>query len=734
MENIDGKFKTRGEVMNSKNAHKIRPSGRHLLTIGRDLIQDNLAAIVELIKNAYDADSEDVILTFKSDEERNSIQIVVEDHGHGMSQDDVINKWMVPSTDYKVKNRKSPNGRIMQGRKGIGKYATSILGNKLTLETIDKKGEKTSLFIDWDNFEKTEYLEDVDIIVDSIETNEISGTKLTINGGREDLIFWNENQFRKLKFELKKLIPPEQPETYDSNFRIILEYVNFYKDKRMNTTEEMAPYPILELYDYRISGKIDKSGCATLIYSNQKIKNTVCETIEKNYGPTLCGELSIDIRVYDREPEAIEQLIARGLKDEQSGDYVSKLQAKQLLNEVNGIGVYRNGFRIRPIGDSDFDWLKLNQQRIQNPTLKIGSNQVVGYIHIESEEESSLEEKSARDGLKDNLAYERLKAITCDVISELEKMRYIYRRQIGSVSPVKKLEKQFDKLYDDTKLNNQVSNSLFKAGISKETVEEITQIITKDHEAKNNALEEVKKAVAIYQGQATLGKIIDIILHEGRRPLNCLKNEIPDLIYYSEKFKKMTEEKYLNKIVGISSDLENSAKIFSNLFGKLDPLAAKKRETKKVFNLSVVLNNVVRIFQNELNKENILVNINCDDYQEIDGWEQDMYTVFANLIDNSIFWITNSQKTTRTIDIIITSENNKAIQIDYKDSGLGIEKQLLESQVIFEPKFTTKSGGTGLGLAIAGEAATRNNFELKAEEYEDGAYFRLSYKQEENEE
>ena len=61
------------------------------------------------------------------------------------------------------------------------------------------------------------------------------------------------------------------------------------------------------------------------------------------------------------------------------------LQARQLLNDVNGIGVYRNGFRIRPLGDADFDWLKLNEQRVQNPSMKIGSNQVVGYVHVESE-------------------------------------------------------------------------------------------------------------------------------------------------------------------------------------------------------------------------------------------------------------------------------------------------------------------------------------------------------------
>ena len=44
--------------MSKTGSHKIRPAGRLVLTIGRDLIQDSYAAVVELVKNAYDADSQ----------------------------------------------------------------------------------------------------------------------------------------------------------------------------------------------------------------------------------------------------------------------------------------------------------------------------------------------------------------------------------------------------------------------------------------------------------------------------------------------------------------------------------------------------------------------------------------------------------------------------------------------------------------------------------------------------
>ena len=168
----------------------------------------------------------------------------------------------------------------------------------------------------------------------------------------------------------------------------------------------------------------------------QKVRNAVDENIPFSFGaPTGCGELIFDIRVYDRESKAIDSLIQRGLKDE-SDNSVGKNEAKRLLNFFNGIGVYRNGFRVRPLGDAEFDWLKLNYRRVQNPSLRIGSNQVIGYVKIQSENQSGLIEKSARDGLKENEAFERLKEVAKEVIAELETRRFNYRSNAGLSRPI----------------------------------------------------------------------------------------------------------------------------------------------------------------------------------------------------------------------------------------------------------------------------------------------------------
>jgi signal transduction histidine kinase len=711
-----------GEYLSS---YEIRPAGRHVLTIGEELIQDQFAAIVELVKNCYDADSSDAVIFFKRIPEKNLLEIRVEDHGHGMSTEDVIGKWLVPSTTNKLKQRQSPNHRIMQGRKGIGRYAASILGEDLQLETIDQRGFKTTLYVKWAELSKYEYLDQIDIPVHTEQTNQPSGTVLTIYSDLNKNTYWNEETLKQLRFELKKLIPPNTEQIFDDIFKIWLCFDDFFEDDNRNIREEIAPYPILELFDYRISGTISADGNGTLIYENQKLKNGVIEHIPFVCGATSCGALTIDVRVYDRETDAIDQLIQRGLKDDLSGQYVTRLQARQLLNSVNGIGVYRNGFRIRPLGDADFDWLKLNEQRIQNPSMKIGSNQVVGYVHVESEEVSGLEEKSARDGLKNNNAYKRLVKITCDVINELEQKRFIFRRKLGLSNPSKKIERQLEGLYDYSTLEKSVMTSLKKAGLSGNVIDEVTDIINKETTSKNKAIEDIKRTVAVYQGQATLGKIVNIILHEGRRPLNYFKNQIPNLHFYGNRFGQNQDQDSAEEIMRLATGITNNASIFVGLFGRLDPLSAKRRETKAEFILAEALQDVSAVFENECNKENIHVEINCSEDIKFFGWKQDIYTIFANLFDNSIFWIVEKKCVERKITIT-ANHSNEELVIDYTDSGPGINNDLLESGVIFEPQFTTKPNGTGLGLSIAGEAATRNSLILTAVQDDNGAHFKLS--------
>lgn len=713
--------------MSSSGTYKIRPAGRHILTIGRDLIQDCYAAVVELVKNAYDADSPDVNIEFRAKPDRSGYAIVITDHGHGMSRDTVIHKWMVPSTRDKLDRRQSPSGRIMQGRKGVGRYAASILGTDLLLETVTPEGEKTTLLVEWNTFEAATYLDDVEILIETAEVSEPSGTRLTMTGDGELLGEWNQKQFDKLRFELKKLISPVSAaisdELNDDEFRISLE-VDGFPDVQ-DVTETIEPYPIFDLFDYRITGRIGADGKGTLTYSLKKARNTTEEEIRIDAGgPTGCGELVFDFRVYDRDKEAIDSLIKRGLKGE-DGNYVGKNQARQLLTVYNGIGVYRNGFRIRPHGDPGFDWIELDKKRVQNPSRKIGSDQIIGYVLIQSEELSGLVEKSARDGLKQNSAFERLKEITEKAIAKLEEKRFIYRQKAGISRPALKVEKEFERLFSFDALKRDVRSKLTRGGIDKKTADEIIEIISRDAEDKNKVADEIRQTVAIYQGQATLGKIINVILHEGRRPLNYFRNQIPNLRYWYDSFLKTGDAGKLETFMPIAEGVGQNAEVFVKLFSRLDPLAAGKRTARKPLDLKKTIRNFLSVFDEEMKTHHVVAKVEGPDDFRFSSWQQDIYAIFTNLVDNSIYWMSEKNVPKREIMIEVVTNGETLLHVDYRDTGPGIEPDLIASEVIFEPQFSTKPSGTGLGLAIAGEAATRNGLELKAFESEQGAWFRL---------
>lgn len=485
---------------------------------------------------------------------------------------------------------------------------------------------------------------------------------------------------------------------------------------------KIEPYPLFELYDYKISGTINADGKGKLTYSLQKARNSTTENLDFDFGTkTQCGCVEFDIRVYDREPTAIDALINRGLKDE-SGNYVGKLEARRLLDQNNGVGVYRNGFRIRPLGDSDYDWLKLNEARVQNPSKKIGSNQVIGTVKIESEDISNLKEKSARDGLIDNEAYKNLIKLTQEVISKLEERRFLYRKQAGLSRPTLKIETEFEKLFSFDSLKADVQKTLKTGNVDTNITTSVLTAIDESEKEKNKIIQSIKETVAIYQGQATLGKIINVILHEGRKPLTFFKNQIPILNYYYEQYSNGNVDS-LPEIAKKMQDFSFNSNIIVQLFSKIDPLAAGKRGAKRPVNLKTELFSVWSIFNNDY--QDISFEVKEDTDTSLICWKQDIYSVFTNLIENSVFWIHEKNSKTKKIEIIIHTDDTEIQYIDYRDTGPGIETSHIESGIIFEPEFSTKPHGTGLGLSIAGEAAKRMGFNLKALTSNTGAYFRL---------
>jgi signal transduction histidine kinase len=711
----------------------IRPAARLISTIGEDLIGDAYAAMVELVKNSYDADATkvDIIFNYTKLGDENVLKIEISDDGHGMSKNVVTNAWLVPATKDKLTRTHSPKGRLFQGKKGIGRYAAAILGQELVMKTIDTEGYRTEVFINWSQFEKAEFLEDVEIILTSQKTNETKGTTLYITATGQKYHQWGRSELYSLTNELRKLKSPFKNYGCEEFF-INLAFINCPFDEYNNQVFEIEAFPIIELFDYRISGKISETGKLSAVYENKSEPNLPTHEVENQIkldsAFSYCGPIDFDFRVFDRDPESISNLIDKGLIDPISKLAVGKRDAKRMLDEVYGVNLYREGFRIRPYGNGGIDWLDLDKDRIQNPSLRISNNQIVGFVNIKPEVISNLEEKSARDGLKQNAAFFGLIVQLKSALSELEEKRFAFRQQTGRGRQSKNINREIENLFDYDILSKEVRNKLSHLKIQESVISEITSIIHKDAERKSKLIENIQNTIAIYQGQATLGKIVTVLLHEGRKPVQYFKQQSPNLSRWLEhyKAKRQWDDDLYDDILDRLKNYKQQSDFLAELFRRLDPLAKQNRGGKEKFFIKGAIEKSIRIFEGEMLTNNISFDVDCDGDIEILGWEEDLIVALTNLIENSIYWLVQKHQDEKKILIEVIKDDD--IIIHYKDTGPGIEKHNIESGVIFEPGFSKKINGTGLGLAIAGEAIDRLNGSIVAHHSETGAYFSIELK------
>ncbi|EIL2846636.1 ATP-binding protein, partial [Campylobacter coli] len=522
------------------------------------LIKNPYAAVVELIKNSYDADSEIVIVSIELtneyvyDKKQKFLKFTIEDDGEGMSLETIKNTWMVPATSYKVnKQYSSKKKRVVQGKKGIGRYASAILGDFLRITTTDLNGMTSIIEIDWKQFDDGKFLDEINIPYECNRTNLKSGTKIEIYSSIEvyydeikqqyqDKINWNKDQNKLLFKELRKLLVP----TNKSNETFEIIFLNNGLDKLDidDKNEKIEPFPVLDSYEYRIKGKISSNGKGFLFYENKNFENSN-EKIELDLRDTCgntCGNIEVDLRVFDLDPDVIQNLV-----NEQKGkeEKLGKSEFKALIKEFSGVGIYRNLFRIRPYGDCDFDWLGLNARRVNNPTMSISTNQIAGFVSIESENKSNLIEKSDREGLKENENYDNLKKILLEVLSEVEKRRYEFRKNTKRGRVVaNNIKDTIRDVFSFDDVNNKISVILHKANIDAHIIEKVQFELKQEEIKKNNGLKNIEEVLAMYEAHAALGKLVLYVLHEGRKPMQIIGLKLNNLKKSLQRFIKTKDE------------------------------------------------------------------------------------------------------------------------------------------------------------------------------------------------
>ena len=145
-----------------------RPRARLVSLLGEQLIRDSAVGLLELVKNAYDADATRVDIELTNLSDVDETVVVVRDNGHGMSRREVTEYWLSPATGNKEEKKKEAErtrlGRQLLGEKGVGRFAVQRLGKRVVLVTRAKGQDEVVVDLDWGRFESNgAYLDELGV-------------------------------------------------------------------------------------------------------------------------------------------------------------------------------------------------------------------------------------------------------------------------------------------------------------------------------------------------------------------------------------------------------------------------------------------------------------------------------------------------------------------------------------------------------------------------------------------
>jgi len=388
--------------------------------IGKELINDDNVAVMELVKNSYDAGASKVIIEFKNlFSESNISELVIQDDGAGMTEDDILNKWLnIAYSSKKIEH--TQYSRYQAGNKGVGRFSCDRLGKKLNIYTRQKNEKIIHLRIDWKDFELIDeidtQIQDIPVYIREIDDENFKeitsfkvfehGTILQIQDLNNDWIriepknsLFNDfdidsTRLLKLKTSLERLINPNQAYNDDS-FKIILKVNELQEDKTLPYHKKVCgtiKNQIFSKLDFKttfIESSISEDG--TQIITELKDKNkTIFKLIEKNIDFPLLKDIKITI--YYLNP------YAKGFFKKQTG--IASV-------EFGSIFLFINGFRISPYGDRENDALGLEVRKHQGRARYFGNRDIIGRIEIK-DFNNNFRVITSREGIVHNDYYKQL--------------------------------------------------------------------------------------------------------------------------------------------------------------------------------------------------------------------------------------------------------------------------------------------------------------------------------------
>lgn len=426
--------------------------------LGEELVSDEITAIVELVKNAYDADgnyAHVVVNSFDAPPAEDSKfpeaigYVTIEDDGMGMNRADVERGWLTISLSgkriMKAAGATTPRGRTPLGDKGLGRLSTQKLGQNLELYTL-KDGQTDTLHVafGWNAFTDDKSLSEVPVSIESAtKSARNKGTMLVISGLR-NVDVWRGRAVEKLIADLSQVISPfAEARPFLVTLRIdgrpidlgqvsskvrgaavgkfVIDFVNGAMDLtgkfrlvKLRGNQDADSYDQLlagdnglSFFDY-LKGRKGPVAFKLSDDPNYFLEFQYHVPLSALGGAEMAPSADPNAQSGNANPgpfhSEIDEFLLRG--DEvgaKLGGLTNTNEVREIVQLHAGIKVFRDGFAIKPYGLNGEDWLRLSaQQTSATSYYGLRPQNVIGFVSISEAANGYLKEKTDREGFVSN--------------------------------------------------------------------------------------------------------------------------------------------------------------------------------------------------------------------------------------------------------------------------------------------------------------------------------------------
>lgn len=744
-------------INNMKEKLTIRPYARLITMLGDQLIKNEIIALVELIKNSYDADASWVkvsFVDFNADFSVNSSsKIIIEDDGCGMNAEILKKHWLNPATPDKLNRKKeketTDKGRIMQGEKGIGRFAIFKLGKNIKIVTrrqcIDEEGKFIDIgenvedalyynFSDYDdNFllengeEKELYIDNLSVLLEQGVPKEIIQKKITL--GTTEIVrkpygtkieisdlksSWTVARIDKVQKEIGKMQPIFSKDDF-SDFHVWI-----YQDDNVHVAQDIYKEKLTTCLENKSVFKV-KSG--KYISATNEIEFTLNEKpVHLGFADADIKGLSLFSRYFKNESYKTEcgdfefefYIFDLNINSDNPSKYMLDQDEKTIIKE-HRIYLYRDGIRVMPYGDPEDDWLRIDMVR---GTISAGAflsnDQVVGCVYITQNGNPKLRDKTNREGL-----IEEGKALE-DFINVLQLiLKYLRKKTFAQYLIEKKRKVDIDRVKKGKPLEL-IENAKKQYADDENALKFISNFEASYKQEQRVLHERIDKTESL----AAVGLSIETASHDImlfiKKTIETQDSLIKDIMLGGD----INREELLAKLTlvrGNLSMIDTQMKDIQLLF------PSTKTRTKNI-NVKEIVNKVHRLYMRAFAENNINFQLETTTTPLIaKTTDAVLLQVMINLFDNALYWLkTVSNK--REVMVFIDGNRQRMI---FSDSGPGIKED--DIPYVFEAFYSGKGEeGRGLGLYIARQLLDKYDYVIELAEFSkdkllEGANFVLEF-------